>query len=322
MRRFFISLAAAGVLSAPAITAHAHATLEQTKAAPGPYKAVLRIPHGCDGQATHTVRVEIPEGYVGVKPMPKPGWTLAIEKGDYARTYELHGTKVSSGTKALIWKDGDLPDDHYDEFVMRGTLAAVEEGQTLRFKTTQECADGAVAWFEIPADGEDPHALEHPAPALTILAAGESGHGDHGGHGGAMSGEPVTLGDLTIDAAWARAMLPGQPAGGGYVAITNNGDEADRLISASSPAAGKVEVHSMEMKDGVMVMRPVEGGLEIPPGETIELKPGGQHLMFMQVGEPFAEGGSVPVELTFERAGSVEIVLPIRAARGGGHGNH
>jgi copper(I)-binding protein len=71
------------------------------------------------------------------------------------------------------------------------------------------------------------------------------------------------------------------------------------------------------MKDGVMIMRPVEGGLEIPAGEMVELKPGGVHIMFMAVSDPFDEGESVPVTLEFEKAGSVELNLPV-GPRGGG----
>jgi copper(I)-binding protein len=118
-------------------------------------------------------------------------------------------------------------------------------------------------------------------------------------------------------------MLPGQPAGGGYMTIANKGSAPDRLVSISSPAAGKAEIHSMEVKDGVMVMRPVAGGLDIPAGGAVELKPGGLHLMFLEVVERFEEGGSVPLTLEFEKAGKVELTLPVKTAAGGGdHSNH
>lgn len=319
MRHLMLQFAAASALTAfSAVTAYAHASLETPAAAAGGYKAVIGIPHGCDGQATHTVRVEVPEGYIGVKPMPKPGWTLAVETGDYQNTYTLHGDEVSSGTKTVTWSGGSLEDAHYDEFVLSGSLSGVEEGQKLFFVTTQLCADGEVAWNEIPADGQNPHSLAHPAPGLTILASG-GGHDDHAGHGGAEQG--VMAGDLEITAAWARAMLPGQPAGGGYLTVANNGEEADRLVGAASPTAGRVEIHTMEVVDDVMVMRPVDGGLDIPAGETVELKPGGLHLMFLEVTDPFREGGAVPVTLEFEKAGSVDVELPVRAARGGGGGH-
>ena len=132
---------------------------------------------------------------------------------------------------------------------------------------------------------------------------------------------PVTAGDLTIAGGWAKAMLPSQPTGGAYLTITNNGGEADRLVGASSPNAAKVEIHTMEMSNNVMVMRPVEGGLEIAAGATVELKPGAHHLMFMKVSQPFKEGATVPVTLEFEKAGKVEIELPVMPASGKpGHG--
>jgi copper(I)-binding protein len=97
----------------------------------------------------------------------------------------------------------------------------------------------------------------------------------------------------------------------------NTGKEADRLVAVSTTAAGKSEIHEMSMNDGVMKMRPVEGGIEIPAGQTVELKQGGLHLMFMQVAKPFAEGDTVTVTLEFEKAGKIEIVLPVKTAADG-----
>jgi periplasmic copper chaperone A len=130
---------------------------------------------------------------------------------------------------------------------------------------------------------------------------------------GAQPFVPVAAADIEVTAGFARAMLPGQPSGGGFVTILNRGAIPDRLVATSSPAAGKVEIHSMEIKDGVMVMRPVAGGLEIPAGATVEMKPGGLHLMLMQVENPFAAGTTVPLTLEFETAGKIEIALPVRA---------
>lgn len=319
MHRLILPFAAACALTAISIvTAHAHASLEKSQAAPGSYKAVLKVPHGCDGQATHTVHIDLPEGFISAKPMPKAGWTLSVEKGDYAKPYKLHGSEVTSGARSVTWIGGSLPDEFYDEFVVSGTLADVTEGQILYFKTRQVCDKGEVAWHEEPAGGQDPHSLDHPAPSLTILAA----HGDTHAHHASMP-DTAKAGDLEIKAAWARAMLPGQPTGGAYLTITNGGATADRLLGATSPNAGKVEIHTMSMKDNVMVMRPVEGGLEIPAGASIELKSGGEHLMFMNVTEPFKEGASVPVTLEFEKAGKIDLNLPVQAKAGGeDHSNH
>jgi len=324
MRHLLVHVLAASTLAALSMTAAlAHASLETAEAVPGGYKAVVRIPHGCDGQPTNTVRVEVPEGYIGVKPMPKAGWALDIKAGDYAGSYRLHGSEVTAGTQAVIWSGGSLDDGHYDEFVLSGTLSNVEEGQVLHFVTTQYCANGEVSWSEIAAEGQDPHSLKHPAPSLTILASSGGGHGAHAGHGDAAR-DAVVVGDLEIAAPWARAMLPGQPAGGGYLVVTNKGAEADRLVGGSSPVAGRVEIHMMEVVNDVMTMRPVEGGLEISAGDSVELKPGGLHLMFLGVSEPFREGQTVPVTLQFERAGAVEVPFAVRAARGGnsGHDHH
>lgn len=320
MRRLFLQFAAASVLTAASIvTAFAHASLEKGEATTGSYKAVLKIPHGCDGKATNLVRIEIPEGYVGVKPMPKAGWTLETKSGDYAKKYDLHGEEVTSGVTSVTWSGGSLPDEFYDEFVLSGTLAGVEVGQTLFFKSMQQCDGAEVAWTEEPAEGQNPHSLEHPAPSLIILAGESGGHGSHG----AAAPQAVKAGDLAITGGWARAMLPGQPAGGGYLTVTNNGQAADKLVSAASPNAGKVEVHTMEVVNDVMVMRPVDGGLDIPAGATVELKPGGLHLMFMAVAEPFKQGASVPVTLEFEKAGKVEVMLPVQAKPGGeDHSQH
>lgn len=130
----------------------------------------------------------------------------------------------------------------------------------------------------------------------------------------AASPEPVAAGDLEISGYWAKAMLPNQPTGGGYLTLTNKGGEPDRLISVSTGAAGMVEIHTMEMADDVMTMRPIDGQLEIPAGGSVELKPGGMHLMFMHVHEPFKEGTTVPVTLEFEKAGKVEIALPVKSS--------
>lgn len=325
MRHLFIQFAAATALTAVSLgTANAHATLEKAEAAPGSYKAVVKIGHGCDGQPTNIVRVEVPEGYIGVRPQPKAGWSLEIESGDYAHAYKLHGRDVSSGVKAVTWSGGSLDDAHYDEFAMAGTLAKDAGGQSLFFKTVQTCPDGKVAWDEIPAAGQDPHALKNPAPGVVVLASSDTHGGGHGhGHGADAKADAVTAGDLEITSAWARATLPGQKAAGAYMTVANKGGAADKLIGGSSPAAGKVEVHTMAVVNDVMTMRPVEGGLEIPAGGAVELKPGSFHIMFMDVSSPFAEGGSVPVTLQFEKAGSVELSLPVRAApaAGGGHGN-
>ncbi|MCA0450080.1 MAG: YcnI family protein, partial [Proteobacteria bacterium] len=107
-------------LSAPAL---AHVTLEQGQAVAGStYKAVIRVPHGCAGSPTTAVRVKIPDGMTGVKPMPKAGWVVKTETGPYARDHRLNGQTVSSGVRAIVWSGGDLGDDQYDEFVFQARI--------------------------------------------------------------------------------------------------------------------------------------------------------------------------------------------------------
>ena len=122
------------------------------------------------------------------------------------------------------------------------------------------------------------------------------------------------LGALNLSLPFTRATLPNAPVGGGFLTIENEGPEADRLISASSPAAATVQVHEMAMQGDVMKMRHLADGLELPPGETVALSPGGLHLMFMGLKQAFVEGETVPVTLVFEKAGTVELALPVLAA--------
>lgn len=155
---------------------------------------------------------------------------------------------------------------------------------------------------------------------MTAQADGHAMHGamDGSGMAGANPGtmETVKLGDLELSAGFARAMLPNQPVGGGFVTIKNSGSTDDVLIAAESPSAGYMELHEMAMVGDVMKMRPLKDGIPVPAGQTVELKPGGLHMMFMKVSEPFVEGAKVNVKLTFAKAGSVELVLPVGPARG------
>lgn len=124
----------------------------------------------------------------------------------------------------------------------------------------------------------------------------------------------VHLGAINISLPFTRATLPNAPVGGGFLTIENEGPEADRLISATSPAADVVQIHEMKMEGEVMKMRPLAEGLELPAGETVVLSPGGLHLMFMGLKQAFIEGETVPVTLVFEKAGTVEIALPVLGA--------
>lgn len=124
---------------------------------------------------------------------------------------------------------------------------------------------------------------------------------------------PVVLGSLEISNGYTRATLPKAPVGGGYITVINNGTEADRLISVTSPFARSVSLHDMKMDGDVMKMAEMPDGIDIPAGGTVTLAPGGLHMMFMGITQPFVEGQSVPVTLLFEKAGSVDIQLTVGA---------
>ncbi|UYN96213.1 MAG: copper chaperone PCu(A)C [Enhydrobacter sp.] len=132
------------------------------------------------------------------------------------------------------------------------------------------------------------------------------------------------LGDLEIAQPWTRATPSTARTAGGFLAITNKGASADRLMSAASPVSLKVEVHEMKMEGSVMRMREIDKGLEIPPGATVVLKPGGYHLMFMELKAPIAQGARVPVALVFEKAGRIDVELAAEAmgAAQPGHQRH
>lgn len=150
----------------------AHVTLEGKDAPVGStYKAVLRVPHGCEGKPTNTVRVQIPEGFYGVKPQPKAGWTLDKVKGAYAKAYDNHGSPVAEGVKEVVWSGGNLGDDEYDEFVLRGTIAAdLKAGDMLYFPVIQECPEGLKErWIEVPAAGRRRRTLNSRPPASSFF---------------------------------------------------------------------------------------------------------------------------------------------------------
>lgn len=148
--------------------------------------------------------------------------------------------------------------------------------------------------------------------------------------GTAASAHDFTVGPLKIGHPWTRATPAGAKVAGGYLSIQNTGSAADRLTGGSSEIAGRIEVHEMSMKDGVMTMRPLETGLDIKPGAKVELKPGGFHIMFLDLKRQLKQGEKVKSTLTFEKAGTVEVEFVVDAvgARSSGeagaaaHGTH
>ncbi len=152
-------------------SAQAHVTLEQEEATPdSSYKAVLRVPHGCEGRATNVVRVQIPEGLIMAKPMPKAGWQIELKEGAFAKTYDYYGTPVTEGVQEIAWTGGNLPDNFYDEFVFRVRVTGFAPGTKIHLPVVQECGDKAERWIEIPEAGKSEDDYEYPAPGFTIIA--------------------------------------------------------------------------------------------------------------------------------------------------------
>ena len=129
----------------------------------------------------------------------------------------------------------------------------------------------------------------------------------------------ASVGSIKIENAYTRATAPGQQVAGGFLKIENKG-AADQLVSASSPVAGEVQLHEMAMEGNVMKMRQVKD-IAVPANGSVELKPGGMHLMFMNIKAPLAAGETVPVKLKFAKAGEVEVKVPVNAM-GGQHNMH
>jgi len=170
MSRAHPSLLIAAVATLAVSSASAHITLENPQATIGTgYKAVFAVPHGCAGSATIRIRVQIPEGVIAVKPMPKPGWNLEVVKGKYDAEYDFHGTKSSEGVKEVIWNGGKLADDNYDEFVISTFLAGgLKPNTMLYFPVVQECEQGVSRWIDIPEEGSA-HEGKSPAPGVKLM---------------------------------------------------------------------------------------------------------------------------------------------------------
>jgi copper(I)-binding protein len=130
--------------------------------------------------------------------------------------------------------------------------------------------------------------------------------------------QAVKVDAVSVSDAYTRATAPGQQVAGGFLKIQNKGNAPDQLIAASSSAAGEVQLHEMAMEGNVMKMRQVKD-IAIPANGAVELKPGGYHLMFLNLKGPFVAGETIPVKLKFAKAGDVEVKFPVNTAGAMGH---
>lgn len=293
------------LLASGTFPAFAHVTLEKTSSAAGSgYKAIFRVGHGCDGSPTVTLKVRIPEGVIAAKPMPKAGWTLAAVKGAYEKPYNYYGRQMGEGAREITWT-GNLPDDQYDEFVINAYVPKeTAPGTAFYFPVEQICEKGAHNWIGIPAAGQDSHALKEPAPFIRIAAPE-----------GQQTAAPLKAGTLAISHVWLREPPPAARAAGGYLTIANQGQTTDRLLAVEGDVASTIEVHEMSNVDGVMRMQALPKGLAIEPGQTVELKPGGFHVMFTGLKAPLKVGDAVNATLVFEKAGRVPVTFGVEPAR-------
>lgn len=133
--------------------------------------------------------------------------------------------------------------------------------------------------------------------------------------GGAALAQEFKSGGITIVTPWARATPGGAKVGGAYLQLKAGTGTNDRLVAAKSPVAGAVEIHDHIDEGGIMKMRRVDG-IAVPDGQTVTLKPGGYHLMLMDLKQPLKQGGKLPLTLVFEKAGEVAVeatIAPIGA---------
>jgi periplasmic copper chaperone A len=123
---------------------------------------------------------------------------------------------------------------------------------------------------------------------------------------------------IKVEQPWSRAMPAGASTGAVYLTINNKSHDVDRLLGASSDVADKLQIHEMKVVNGNMEMREVTGGLSVPAGGSVVLKPGSYHVMLLGLKKPLKDGETIPLTLDFEKAGKVSITVPIRAM-GAGH---
>ncbi|MEJ8811548.1 copper chaperone PCu(A)C [Variovorax ureilyticus] len=269
-------------------SAFAHVSLPPGGATAGSeYEAAFRVGHACQGaKSTTGITVRLPKGFAFTDAQARKGWKLeAPPAGD-------NGGEVR-------WKaenaQAALPTGERAEFVLRGKLPATPG--VLWFKVLQDCDTGSSDWAQVPASGTSTAGLDSPAARLDVLAAGVA---------------PVDVRD-----AWIRASVPGQSGTGAFMKLS--APSGARLVGASTPAAGVAEVHEMKMEGDTMRMRGLPS-LELPARQTVEFKPGGYHLMLMDLKQPLVNGTSVPLTLLFEDAkgqrSSLELKVPVQTASG------
>jgi len=181
-----------------------------------------------------------------------------------------------------------VQDGEYDEFIFIGQLRDETSGP-IYLPVVQTCEKGEWRWVDIPQAGQSTRA---PAPVLRVAAAQKHS-------------------TMRVEQVWSRATPNGANVGAGYLRLTNTGSAPDRLLNGSTDIANRIEVHEMAMDNGVMKMRALSDGLTLAPGQSVDLKPGGYHLMLMGLKQPLKEGASFSGTLKFEKAGEVPVTFNV-----------
>ncbi|WP_062364348.1 copper chaperone PCu(A)C [Variovorax paradoxus] len=286
--RTILKTAAACALLAGTAAAFAHVTLPRGGATVGSdYNAAFRVGHACEGaKATTGLAVRLPKGFLLSDAQARKGWKLDVQKN--AGDGEVRWTAESP--------QAALPAGERAEFVLRGKVPGTPG--PLWFKVLQTCDVGSIDWAEVPASGSSTAGLKSPAARLDVVAQG--------------------VATVDVRDGWVRQSVPGQSGTGAFMKLT--APTGTKLVGITTPAAGVAEVHEMKMEGDTMKMRELPGGLDLPAGQTVELKPGGNHVMMMDLKQALAKGSTVPMTLRFEDAkgqkSSLELNLPVGAPEG------
>ena len=230
---------------------------------------------------TIALSVQIPDGVIVLDTPAKPGWTVSAKRDKGQVT-------------GVTWR-GKLAAKDADQFGLFVKLPA--KPGTLYFPILQQCEKGEIRWSDIPAAGQAPRDVPHPAPVLQLIAAAQP----------ATSAAHYMAGDIMIEQPWSPATPRGAATAAAYMTIMNHGSSADTLLGGTSPA-GKLDIHQMSMANGIMSMRPVPGGVTIPPGSTVTLGPSGRLSFHAERPQSAADGRRA-------RAGDPDI----REGRTGSH---
>lgn len=283
------------VLSLAVSAASAHIAIDPPVAEAGAtWRGVVRVGHGCDASATTAIEVNFPAGVSVVNARAGNGWQVALTP--------QRVTWTASQAQGLATKEAG-------EFPLELRVPAAQ-GQVW-LAAVQHCGAVAIDWSQVPAQGTSTEGMKTPAVSLKVVSGAEAA---------AWRMRP------SVDGAWARASLPGQPSSGAYMRITAK--EPTQLVAVTSPLASAA-VHEMKMEGNVMRMRPA-GALDLSVGRAFELKPGSYHVMLQDLKQPLVAGSSLPMTLVFRNANGVEsrteLRVPVLAQppQGGaaGHAGH